>query len=83
MAQLVVRNLEDDVKQCLQARAKRHRRSLDAEVREILRNAARAEERPVGGLGTAIAARFKDCGFKEGEIVELRGYTVEPPMFDE
>jgi len=73
MAQLVVRNLEDDLKARLQARAKRHRRSLEAEVRDILRNAANTEERPVGGLGTEIAALFKDGGFEEGEIQELRG----------
>ena len=36
MAQLVVRNLPDDVKERLKARAKRHGRSLEAEVREIL-----------------------------------------------
>lgn len=83
MAQLVVRNLEDDVKVRLKARAKRHRRSLEAEVREILRNAAHADEKPVGGLGTAIAERFRGRGFKEGEIVELRGYTIQPATFDE
>jgi len=32
MAQLVVRNLDNDVKQRLQARAQRHRRSLEAEA---------------------------------------------------
>lgn len=83
MAQLVVRNLEDDVKARLQALAKRHRRSLEAEVRDILRNAAKAEERPAGGLGSDIAARFKGIGFKEGEITELRGYSIEPPTFEE
>jgi plasmid stability protein len=83
MAQLVVRNLEDDVKTKLQARAKRHHRSLEAEVREILRSAALAEERPIGGLGSAIAALFKDVGFEEGEIQELRGYPVQPAKFDE
>ena len=83
MAQLVVRNLEEDVKAKLQARAKRHRRSLEAEVRDILRNAANAEERPVGGLGSAIAARFRGHGLKEDEeIPEWRGYTIEPPSFD-
>jgi plasmid stability protein len=83
MAQLVVRNLDDDVKERLQARARRHRRSLEAEVRDILRNAANAEQRPSGGLGSEIAARFRGRGFKEGEIRELRGYTIEPPTFDE
>ena len=83
MAQLVVRNLEDDVKARLQARAKRHRRSLEAEVRDILREAAHAEDKPVGGLGSDIAALFKDCGFEEGEIQELRGYPIKPITFDE
>jgi len=83
MAQLVVRHLEDEVKARLQEPAKRHRRSLEAEVREILRNAAHAEEKPVGGLGSDIAALFKDCGFREGEIQEIRGYPVKPAILDE
>ncbi len=83
MAQLVVRNLDDDVKARLQARARRHKRSLEAEVRDILRVAASAEERPAGGLGSEIAALFRGHGFKKGEIRELRGYTIEPPNFDE
>lgn len=83
MAQLVVRNLEDDVKARLQARARRHRRSLEAEIRDILRNAAKADERPAGGLGSDIAQLFRGHGLKEGEIPELRGYTIKPPAFDE
>ena len=38
MAQLVVRNLQDDVKARLQLRARRHGRSTEEEVREILRD---------------------------------------------
>ena len=83
MAQLVVRNLDDDVKARLQARARRHKRSLEAEVRDILQAAARVEERPAGGLGSEIAALFEGQGFEEGEIKELRGYTIKPPNFDE
>jgi plasmid stability protein len=81
MAQLVVRNLEDDVKTRLQARARRHHRSLEAEIRDILRNAAKAEERPSGGLGSDIAARFEGQGLPE-DIPELRGFTIEPASFD-
>jgi antitoxin FitA len=82
MAQLVVRNLEEDVKARLQARARRHRRSLEAEVRDILRNAANAEEKPAGGLGREIAARFRGIGLEE-DIPEWRGFPVEPAQFDE
>ena len=83
MAQLLVRQLEDDVKEKLQKRARRHGRSTEEEVREILRNAVRteaADNRP--GLGSRLAARFRGIGLDE-EIPELRGYPAEPADFDE
>ncbi|WP_428309642.1 FitA-like ribbon-helix-helix domain-containing protein [Hydrocarboniphaga sp.] len=39
MANLVVRNLEDDLVQALKQRAARHQRSAEAEHRDILRRA--------------------------------------------
>lgn len=81
MAQLVVRNLEDEVKTRLQRRAKRHGCSLEELVRDILRDAAKDRGRQ-RQLGTEIAALFKDIGF-EAEIEELRGYPVQPAKFDE
>ncbi len=84
MEQLIVRNLERSVKQRLKRRAARNGRSMEEEVREILRNAAREEPPPATGLGTEIAALFKGIGLKEGEeIPELRGFTIEPLRFDE
>ncbi len=74
MAQLLVRNLDDSIKGRLQIRAKRHGRSTEEEVREILRNAVR-EEAPGPPLGTRIARRFASIGLDE-EIPELRG---QPP----
>jgi plasmid stability protein len=82
MAQLVVRNLEESVKARLQRRAKRNGRSMEAEVRDILRNAANEKEKPRGGLGTEIAALFRGNGI-DFDIPELRGYTIKPPDFDE
>lgn len=81
MAQFVVRNLESGVKEKLQRRAKRHGRSMEEEVREILRNAAHEEELPSAGLGTRIAALFSGIGL-ETDIPELRGYTIHPPDFE-
>jgi antitoxin FitA len=84
MAQLVVRNLEDSVKRRIKRRAERNGRSMEEEVREILRSAANEKKPSSGGLGTEIAALFKGIGLKEGEeIPELRGFTIEPPNFDE
>ncbi len=80
MAQLLVRQLDDDVKEKLQRRARQHGRSTEEEVREILRNAVRNEGKPVG-LGTQLAAIFHGVGIDE-EIPELRGYPVEPIEFD-
>lgn len=81
MAQLVVRNISADVKSRLQRRAKRHARSMEEEVRDILRNAAKEEDELAGGLGTEIASLFKGIGL-DAEIPELRGQEIKPPSFD-
>ena len=82
MAQLVVRNLEDAVKARLQRRARHNGRSMEEEVREILRNAAHEPEKASGGLGTEIANLFKGKGH-DFEVTELSGYPVRPATFDE
>ena len=43
MAQLIIRDLEDEVLQALREMARRHRRTLQEEVREILREAVKDE----------------------------------------
>ncbi len=83
MAQLLVRNLENSVKARLQRRAKRHGRSMEEEVRDILRAAVNEEKAaPAGGLGTEISKIFAKHGL-DRPIEELRGFTVEPPDFEE
>ena len=62
MAQILVRDLEDDVKTRLQRRAKRHGRSMEEEAREILRNAVREKVKPEVGFGTASVALFSGQG---------------------
>ena len=81
MAQLVVRNLDAGIKLRLQRRAKRHGRSMEEEVRDILRDAAKEDATPVRGLGTEIAELFKEAGL-DAEIPELRGHGIKPPSFD-
>ena len=81
MAQLVVRNIETEVKSRLQRRAKRRGRSMEEEVRDILRNAAKEEDTPVGGLGTEIASLFTKVGL-DTDIPELRGDEIKPASFD-
>ena len=80
MAQILVRNLDDDVKTGLQRRARRHGRSTEEEVRDILRSAVRGEGAPLPPLGSRLRARFADIGLDE-DIPELRGQPARPAGF--
>jgi plasmid stability protein len=78
MAQLIVRNLEDDVRDKLRAMATTHGRSMEEEVREILREAALRAPLDTGvGLGTRLAERFRGWGL-DAEMEELRGQPARP-----
>lgn len=84
MAQIVVRNLEEDVKQRLKRRAVLHGRSMEEEVRDILREAVRDPDSRYG-LGTEIVRRFSGAGIglrKGEEIEEIRG-EARPAVFDD
>jgi plasmid stability protein len=81
MAQILVRNLEDEVKTRLRARARRHGRSTEEEVREILRNAVRDESASAQPLGSRLRERFAALGLEE-ELPELRGEAARPASFE-
>jgi plasmid stability protein len=81
VAQILIRQLDDDLKAKLQRRAREHGRSTEEEVREILRNAVRDQDRAPAALGTRIAKRFSKIGLEE-DIAELRG-GVRPAEFGE
>jgi plasmid stability protein len=81
MAQLIVRQLDEDVKLALQRRAKAHDRSTEEEVREILRAAVHSDQPAPVKLGSAISCRFRGHGLRE-DITELRGQTVQAAQFD-
>jgi plasmid stability protein len=85
MAQLVVRNIEAEVKERLVQRARRHGRSMEEEVRVILRHAVGEElaskAAPERGLGTRLVDFFAKHGFDE-DIEELKGEEARPASFD-
>ncbi len=76
MAQLLVRQLDEDVKDALQRRARAHGRSTEEEVREILRDAVRAGAAEPVRLGSTIASRFRGEGV-EHDFVEFRGHPAQ------
>ena len=81
MAQLIVRNLDAAVKRKLQQRANRNGRSMEEEVRDILRDAVKVPGQRRGGFGTEAVKLFRGIGLKK-PIPELRGYSVKPVKFD-
>ncbi len=82
MAQLVVRNIENVVKARLQRRARQNGRSMEEEIRDILRSATVEETHRSGGLGKEIAALFSKVGL-DADIPELRGHAVQPFEFEQ
>ena len=80
MAQLIIRRLEQSVKTKLQSRAKRHGRSMEEEVREILRDATKSDIKPRKGFGTEVAALFRGVGLRPGE--EIPEMHFEPRIAD-
>ena len=84
MAQLVIRDIEDDVMERLRKRAKARGRSVEEEARDILRNALIAEEKPAEGFGTAMVKLFSGAGIGLDEpIPEWKGFPVRFPKFDD
>ena len=77
LASITIRNLDDGVKTGLRKRAAGNGRSMEEEVRLILREAVRRGALPAKGLGTAIHELFKPFGG-----VELELPPREPPRFD-
>ena len=80
MAQVIVRNLEDEVKAGLKLRALQHGWSMEQEIRQILRLAVSQAAPQRAGLGTRMATRFDGTGLTD-PLTELRGETAYPMDF--
>ena len=80
MASITIRNLDDDVKTRLRVRAAEHHRSMEEEVRVILREAVGHAPNPQS-LSEIARALF---GPDNGVDLELppREPMREPPSFD-
>jgi plasmid stability protein len=80
MASITIRNLDDEVKRLLRIRAAEHGRSMEDEVRDILRNAVR-EPKPPTNLATAIRARIAPSDRMDIDLPK-REPMPEPPQLD-
>lgn len=81
MAQVIVRNIDEDIKTALKRRASQHGCSMEEEVRQILRRAVNEQPAVTSGLGTRMAARFADVGLDEA-LPELHGQIAQPMPVD-
>lgn len=81
MASITVRNLDEGLKRRLRIRAAENGKSMEQEVRDILRAALDEEVSTGKDLASAIRARFAPFG---GVKLELppREPMREPPQFD-
>ena len=81
MASITVRNLEEELKRRLRVRAAENGRSMEEEVRVILRTALYNQPPAQKNLAAAIRARFAPLGGVELEIPP-RSPMRQPPRFD-
>ncbi|ALQ94905.1 plasmid stabilization protein [Xylella fastidiosa] len=81
MAMLTVRNLPDEVHRALRVRAATHGRSTEAEVREILTNMVKPDERV--RIGDALATLGREIGLNNEDFTtfdKVRDKTQAEPM---
>lgn len=79
MASLTIRNIDDALKRRLRLQAAGNGRSMEEEVREILRASVGASPAPAD-LGRTIHARFAALGGIELDL-PARGPMRTPPAF--
>ncbi|WP_110650102.1 FitA-like ribbon-helix-helix domain-containing protein [Salinicola peritrichatus] len=81
MGMMTIRSIPDEVHNALRARAKRHNRSTEAEVRAILEEATRPEKRL--HMGDALAALGRKVGLTNEDVAlfdQARDKTPAKPM---
>ena len=80
MASITIRNLDEEVKTRLRIRAAEHSRSMEEEVRIILREAVSDRKAGPGNLAAFTRECFAPLGGVELELPP-RGPMREPPDF--
>ncbi|HEY5857924.1 MAG TPA: Arc family DNA-binding protein [Aldersonia sp.] len=75
MATLTIRDFDDELKAALRVRAAEHGRSMEAEVREILRATLTRPSPSDLGMGTRIRQRFSGG---ENADIELPARSERP-----
>jgi antitoxin FitA len=80
MSNLLIRNVEPELKRKIQARARAHQRSLSEEVKTLVKRAL-AVEKPADGLGTRLFSLLEEKYRSDDYVFEVRDYP-KPPDFE-
>lgn len=87
MTDLVIRDLDPGLEARLRDRAAEKNRTVEDEVRDLLRGALAvgpdAGQGDDGDLATRITRRFKGIGLKPGEELQRSDWSWIPPRFKE
>ena len=81
MVSITIRNLDNEVKTRLRVRAAEHHRSMEEEVRLILRDAVNRDRTGPRDLAAFTRECFAPLGGVELELPPRRGPLREPPDF--
>lgn len=81
MATMTIRNIDDQLKQRLRVRAAQHGRSMEDEVRDILRCTLTASNPQRSSLVASIRARIEPLGGVDLELPS-RDAVRMPPRLD-
>ncbi|HKS61221.1 MAG TPA: hypothetical protein VJT13_05965 [Xanthobacteraceae bacterium] len=80
MPDLLVRDIEDDLKRLIEERARTHRRSLSDEVKSLVRRGLELPEKPVG-MGTYLMSMVRPEDRGDDLVFEIKGELSPPPDF--
>ena len=82
MSSLIVRNLDEAIKNSLRLRAARHGWSMEQEVRQILQQTVAPEQVQATSFAERINSRFAGLN-TESLPIPARQTVKTPPAFDE
>lgn len=78
MAQLLIRNLDETLKQRLRERAAVHGRSMESEARDIIEHALTEKQVPAAPVGSQLRALFAPLGGID--LTDERDRTPHEPI---
>jgi len=78
VSDLLVRDIEDDLKELIEDSARANKRSLSEEVKSLIRKALEMPDKPVG-MGTYLYSLVRPEDRGDDLVFEIKGEIPDPP----